>query len=81
MNMRKLTTIAAASAMAIAPTAANSASALSLAQAPAARAGAETEDASRLNGSTPVLIGVILIVLFAWVVISNNRGEPGPNSP
>lgn len=83
MNARKLTTIAAAATLAVAPMAANAASSLSVARAAAPISGAsylQDEDGDNIGGgSTAVILGVLLIVLLGAVAISG--GDEVSNSP
>jgi len=76
--VRKLMTMAAVAALAIAPVAAQAAP---IALGSDARAAAEMGDSSDLRGSNaPVFIGLILVVLLLAIVVSGNRDEPS-NSP
>jgi hypothetical protein len=73
----KFTSMIAAAALAIAPVAATAASPV---QDPGARASAELSDASAVDEGTTVFLGILLLVLFAIVVISNN-GDDVNNTP
>ena len=75
---RKLLTMIAAAAMAVAP-AAQAAAPLSVAHSPA-RAGATMSDSNDLHRGTSVLIGLIILILLIAIVTGNNRNEPS-NSP
>jgi hypothetical protein len=73
----------AAAGMAIAPVAANAASALSVARsmAPMTAASAlQDDDDDDGGGSTAVILGVVLVVLIGIAAISGNSSEPS-NSP
>ena len=79
--VRKLMTMAAVAALAVAPVAAQAAAPLSIAHSSEARASAGMDEASALRGSNaPVFIGLILVVLLLAIVVSGNRDEPS-NSP
>lgn len=83
MKPGKLTMMLAAAGMALAPVAANAASALSIrAMAPiGASSSLQAEDDDDDGGSTAVILGVVLIVLVGIAAISGNGGDNTPNSP
>ena len=76
---RKLLTISAAAAMAIAPTVAYGASPLSA--APAARAGAAMDDASDLTGGHSAELTLGFLVLLAILMVALLGDDEGPNNP
>jgi hypothetical protein len=77
--VRKLVTMMAAAALATAPTMAQTAP--PVADTPAARASAQTDDESELRGSTaPVFIGLLLVVILLCIVVCSKNNEPS-NSP
>ena len=79
--VRKLLTMAAGAALAVAPIAAQAAAPLSAAQSSDARAAAGMADASDLRGrNASVFIGLILVVIFLAIVTADGRDEPS-NSP
>ena len=81
MIVRKLTSVAAAAALALAPTVAAAQQSMSDAQGSQVRASASLSDANSFSGSTtPVFLGLILVVLFGIVAISDNGDEPD-NTP
>lgn len=77
MKFHNLTKIAVAAALIAAPTMAAAQSAVP------ARASADLQAASALEGdSTPVILGLILVVIFAMIAVSDNDNEPNnPTSP
>jgi hypothetical protein len=76
---RKLLTISAAAAMAIAPTVAYGASPLTA--APAARAGASTDNASDLRGGVSAQMTLGFLVLLAILLVVLGGDDEGPNNP
>jgi hypothetical protein len=73
----KFTSMIAGAALALAPVAATAANPV---QSPAARSSAEMTDAnSEVGEGTMVFLGLLLVLLFALAVISNNSGG-GPNN-
>ena len=78
MNARKLTTILAAAALAIAPTAATAATSLSVAQAADVRAAAPMTDANELNRTASIAIGFMVLVAIIAIAVS---GGDSPDSP
>ena len=82
--VRKLMTMAAVAALAVAPVAAQAAAPLSIAHSSEARASAGVDGVSALRGSNaPVFIGLILAVLFLAIVTADGRDDPDntPGSP
>ena len=77
MKFHNFTKIAVAAALVFAPTVAAAQSAVP------ARASAELQAPSALEGdSTPVILGLILVVLFGMIAVSDNDNEPNnPTSP
>jgi hypothetical protein len=63
--------------------AAQSAAPLSLAHSPAARAGAQTGDSGKLEGTGLWIVGGIVLALVIWGVIEliDDEDEAFPNSP
>ena len=83
MIVRKFMSVAAAAALALSPTVATAQQSMH-AQGSPVRASASLSDANSLSGSsTPVFLGLILVVLFGLVVISDNGDDPNntPASP
>ena len=81
MKTGKFTSMIAAAALALAPTAAAAASPV---QDPGARSSARLTNAnSEIDEGTTVFLGLLLIILFALAVISNNGNDPDntPASP
>jgi len=73
----KFTSMIAGAALALAPVAATAASPV---QNPGARSSVEMTDANSETGEgTMVFLGLLLVLLFALAVISNNSGG-GPNN-
>ena len=79
MIARKLMTISAAAAMAVAPTVAYSASPLSA--APAARTGAAMDGANQLAVGRSAQITLGFLVLLAILIVALAGDEDGPNNP
>lgn len=81
MKTGKFTSMIAAAALALAPAAATAANPI---QDPGARSSAQMTDAnSEIDEGTTVFLGLLLVLLFALAVISNNGDEPNniPASP
>ena len=78
MNARKLTTLWAAAALALAPTAATAATSLSVAQAADVRAAAPITDANELNRTASIAIGFLILVAIIAIAVS---GGDEPESP
>ncbi|GAA4818522.1 hypothetical protein GCM10023232_14000 [Sphingosinicella ginsenosidimutans] len=80
MISRKLTAVLAASMIFGSSAAvAQSAQPLSLSQSPAVRAGAPTQKANQLEGTTIWIIGAIVVGLAIWGIIElvdNDNDEP-----
>ena len=79
MIARKLLTISAAAAMAVAPTVAYGASPISA--APAARAGAGMDDASNLAGGRSAQLTLGFLVLLAILLVVLGGDDEGPQNP
>ena len=81
MKTGKFTSMIAGAALALAPVAATAASPI---QDSGARSSVQMTDAnSEVGEGTTVFIGLLLVLLFALAVISNNGDEPNntPASP
>ena len=81
MKTGKFTSMIAAAALALAPAAATAANPI---QDPGARSSVQMTDAnSEIDEGTTVFLGLLLVLLFALAVISNNGNEPNntPASP
>ncbi|WP_129793605.1 hypothetical protein [Sphingosinicella sp. CPCC 101087] len=74
MIARKLMTVSAAAALALAPTVAYSA-------APAARAGADMGDVSELAGGRSAQMALGFLVLLAILLVTLGGDDEGPNNP
>ena len=80
--VRKLLTMAAVAALAVAPVAAQAAAPLSIVHSSEARASAGMDEASALRGQNAgVFIGLILVVLLLAIVTAGGQDDPNPNSP
>ena len=86
MKPRKLLSVSAAIAVALAPVAANAATSLSAARAAPPMSASlhfEGEESNHGGGSTAVLLGVLLLVLIGLAAISGNDNNVNnrPASP
>ena len=85
MLSKKLSALVAISVLSASSAAvAQSAQPLSLANAPALRAGATTSDASQLddrNGIGIYIIGAVVLGLIVWGIIELTSDDEGPASP
>ena len=76
VKFHNLTKLAVAAAIIVAPTAAAAQSALP------ARASAEMQSPNALDGdSTPVILGLILVVLLGMIVVSDDDEPNNPQPP
>lgn len=83
MIVRRMMAATVAASMAVAPAVAYAAPTVAPAQAANVRASAGTDGASQLAGEgTPVLLGLILVVLLAMIAVSGGDGPDNtPVSP
>lgn len=81
MNAQRLLTILSASALAVAPIAANAAAPLSIASHDM-RAGPDMRDGSQLNGGTGIALGLLVLVAIIAVAVTSGDDDGGtPASP
>ena len=83
MRISKVSMMLAAAGMAVAPVAANAASALSVARsmAPMTASSSLQDDDDDGGGSTAVILGVVLVVLIGIAAIGSSGGPNNPHSP
>ncbi len=85
MLSKKLSALVAISVLTASSAAvAQTAQPLSLANAPSMRVGAETTDASALDGRNGIgiyIIGAVVLGLIIWGVIELTKDDEGPASP